>query len=82
MDVSVSGEEKEVKEVEDEEEETKTVSFQFPFILLKTRRGVSVMDKLAALRPTERLGWVALYLFPLVGAVGFALILFSFVRDV
>ncbi|MFQ6134411.1 MAG: site-2 protease family protein [Nitrososphaerales archaeon] len=59
------------------EEEAKTVSFQFPFILLRTRRGLNLMDRLATLRLTERLGWVALYLFPLVGAVGFSLILFS-----
>ena len=62
---------------EGEEKEEKTLSFQFPFFLLKTQRGLNIMDKLASLRTTKPLGWAALYFFPLVGAVGFTLILFS-----
>ncbi len=78
MDISVSDEEKKIEEEAKKiKEEAKTVSFQFPFILLKTRRGVNLMDRLAALRTTKPLGWVSLYLFPLVGAIGFSLILFS-----
>lgn len=71
-----NSEEVKIEEVKTEEEE-KTLSFQFPFFLLRTKRGINIMDRLAALKTTEPLGWIALYIFPLVGAVGFTLILFS-----
>ncbi len=71
MDISVSEEDKKI------EEDTKTISFQFPFILLKTQRGKNLMEKIASLGITERLGTVAIYLFPAIGAVGFSLMLFS-----
>ena len=72
----VKTEEVKTEEVKTEEEE-KTLSFQFPFFLLRTKRGINIMDRLAALKTTEPLGWIALYIFPLVGVVGFTLILFS-----
>lgn len=59
------------------EKQEKVISFQFPFFLLRTQRGIDIMDRLAALKTTEPLGWIALYIFPLVGVVGFTLILFS-----
>ncbi len=69
-------EKEKIEEVKIEEQE-KTLSFQFPFFLLRTQRGINFMDRLAALKITEPLGWIALYIFPLVGTVGFTLILFS-----
>jgi membrane-associated protease RseP (regulator of RpoE activity) len=73
--------EEELKKAEEkkkkEEEEKKTVSFQVPFILVKTRRGVSVMDRIAAWKTTDPLGKIAVYLFPFIGAIGFSLIIFS-----
>lgn len=78
MDISVSGAENiSSEEKTGEEEEAKTVSLQFPLILLRTKRGLNLLNRLAALRTTEPLGWAALILFPLIGAIGFALIVFS-----
>ena len=86
IDISVSEENEktiEAKEPEKEEakekkeEEEKTLSFQFPFFLLRTKRGIDLMDKLAPLTTTRLFGTAALYIFPIVGAVGFSLILFS-----
>ncbi|MCL4437410.1 MAG: site-2 protease family protein [Thaumarchaeota archaeon] len=71
-------EEKEKKQQQKEaEEEAKTVSFQFPFILLKTKRGLNLLDRLAALRFTKHFGSLSLYLFPAVGAIGLSLVLLS-----
>jgi membrane-associated protease RseP (regulator of RpoE activity) len=71
MDISVSEEEQK------NEDEEKTFSFQFPFILLRTRRGLNVMDRIAASRLTKPFGSASLILFPFIGAIGFVLILFS-----
>ena len=87
IDISVSDEnvnnieakepEKERNTEEKEPEEEKTLSFQFPFFLLRTKRGIDLMDKLALLKTTRLFGTASLYIFPLVGLVGFSLILFS-----
>ncbi len=69
--------EEEKKKRKEAEEEAKTISFQIPFILLKTKRGISLMDKVAALRFTKHFGTISLALFPIVGAIGFALVLLS-----
>jgi len=76
IDISVSDKNEKTTEAKEPEEE-KTLSFQFPFFLLRTKRGLDLMDKLAELKTTRFFGTVALYIFPLVGAVGFGLILFS-----
>ena len=58
-----------------ESEEEKTLSFQFPFFLLRTKRGLTLMDKLAPLKTTKIFGTTALYLFPILAALGLVLIL-------
>ncbi len=70
-------EEKKKQQQKEAEEEAKTVSFQFPFILLKTKRGLNLMDRLAASRFTKHFGSISLYLFPIVGAIGLTLVLLS-----
>ena len=75
--IEEKGSEEEKNTEEKEPEEEKTLSFQFPFFLLRTKRGITFMDKLAILKTTRLFGTVSLYIFPIVGAVGFSLILFS-----
>jgi membrane-associated protease RseP (regulator of RpoE activity) len=82
MDISVKEEEENLQEEKNPEddknlEDTKAVSFQIPFLFLRTQKGKNLMDKMAALRTTKPLGSFSLYLFPIIGAVGFTLILFS-----
>jgi len=64
-------------EKSDGEEGERTVSFQFPLLLVRTKRGISLIDRLAASRVTRHLGWASLVSFPFAGAIGFSLILLS-----
>jgi membrane-associated protease RseP (regulator of RpoE activity) len=60
-----------------DEEDSKTFSLQIPFILVRTKRGLNLMDRLAASRVIKPFGTISLALFPFVGAIGFTLILLS-----
>jgi len=59
----------------DDQKEVKTVEISFPFILLRTKKGLSMIERLGRLRFIKKLGWVLLYMLPIAAAVGFYLIL-------
>ncbi|HEY4699261.1 MAG TPA: site-2 protease family protein [Nitrososphaerales archaeon] len=75
----MSVEEKPVDESEEnkEKKEDKAISIQFPLILLRTKRGLDILNKLASLKPIKNLGTASLILFPIIGAIGFVLISYS-----
>ena len=57
------------------EEEFKPVKFTYGIIMLKTKRGLSLLDKFGSFRISKPLGWFMLYLMPIAGAVALYLIL-------
>ncbi|NWG09570.1 MAG: site-2 protease family protein [Nitrososphaerales archaeon] len=57
--------------------ETKRVEVSFPFILIRTKKGISILERLGRLGFIKRLGWILLYMLPIFAAVGFYLILSS-----
>jgi membrane-associated protease RseP (regulator of RpoE activity) len=57
------------------EEEFKKVKFTYGIIMLKTKRGLSLLDKFGSFRISKPLGWFMLYLMPISGAVALFLIL-------
>jgi membrane-associated protease RseP (regulator of RpoE activity) len=60
------------------EEEPKRFEFQYGVILLKTRRFQPLMDRLGRYKISKPVGWVLLYLMPVVAAIG----LFVFLTNV
>jgi len=54
---------------EDEAQQYKPVSRWFIFFMLRTRRGLSLMDKLGRWRVTRPLAWVMLYIMPVAAAL-------------
>ncbi len=59
----------------EDQKEAKTVEISFPFILIRTKKGLSLIDRLARLRSIKKLGWLLLYMLPIAAFVGFYLIL-------
>ncbi|MGQ9469862.1 MAG: site-2 protease family protein [Nitrososphaerales archaeon] len=59
----------------DDRKEVKTVEISFPFILIRTKKGLSIIERLGQLKFIKKLGWVLLYILPIATAVGFYLIL-------
>ncbi|MCP8312980.1 MAG: PDZ domain-containing protein, partial [archaeon] len=59
----------------DDQKEVKTVEISFPFILIRTKKGLSIIERLGQLKFIKKLGWVLLYMLPIAAAVGFYLIL-------
>lgn len=59
----------------DDRKEAKKVEIIFPFILIRTKKGISIIDKIARLKFIKRLGWVLLYMLPIAAIIGFFLIL-------
>lgn len=59
----------------EDQKEAKTVEISFPFILIRTKKGLSLIDRLARLRFIKKLGWILLYMLPIAAFVGFYLIL-------
>ncbi|MGQ9719086.1 MAG: site-2 protease family protein [Nitrososphaerales archaeon] len=57
--------------------ETKRVEVSFPFILIRTKKGLSILERLGRLGFIKRLGWILLYMLPIFAAVGFYLVLSS-----
>ncbi|MCP8318458.1 MAG: site-2 protease family protein [Candidatus Methylarchaceae archaeon HK01B] len=55
--------------------ELKRVEVTFPFILIRTKKGLSIIERIGRLGLIKKLGWVLLYVFPIVAAIGFYLIL-------
>jgi len=60
---------------EDEAQKYKPVSRYFIFFMLRTRKGLSLMDKLGKWRVSKPLAWVMLYLMPVAGAVALYVII-------
>ena len=59
----------------DDQKEVKTVEISFPFILIRTKKGLSIIERLGQLKFIKRLGWVLLYMLPIAAFIGFYLIL-------
>ncbi len=59
----------------DDGEEYKPVSRWFVFFMLRTRRGLGLMDSLGRWRISKPLAWFMLYLMPVAGAVALYFIL-------
>jgi membrane-associated protease RseP (regulator of RpoE activity) len=59
----------------DEADQYKPISRWFIFFMLRTRKGLSLMDKLGEWRITKPLAWLMLYLMPVAGAVALYFIL-------
>ncbi|MEM3383055.1 MAG: site-2 protease family protein [Nitrososphaerales archaeon] len=55
--------------------EAKTFEISFPLILIRTKKGLSIIDKLSRLKFIKKLGWIFLYILPIVAFIGFYLIL-------
>lgn len=60
-----------------EQKEDKRIQLQFPLILLRTKQGLALLDRLGKKRVTYYLGWFLLYILPLSAAIGFYLVLRS-----
>ena len=56
-------------------EEYKRVSFSWGILMLRTRRGLNVLDRFSKFRITKPLAWVMLFLLPLCAGVAIFLIL-------
>ncbi len=52
------------------EEQFKKVEFQYGLVLLRTRKFLSLMDRLGHSRLSKPSGWVLLYLMPIAAAIG------------
>ena len=60
---------------ESQSQQYKPVSRWFIFFMLRTRRGLNVMDKLGKWRISKPLAWLMLYLMPIAGAVALYVII-------
>lgn len=60
---------------EDDSQPYKPVSRWFLFFMLRTRKGLGLMDKLGRWKISKPLAWVMLYLMPIAGAVALYFIL-------
>ncbi|HYR04030.1 MAG TPA: hypothetical protein VEO75_01465, partial [Nitrososphaerales archaeon] len=52
-----------------DDQKYKPISRWFVFFMLRTRKGLGLMDKLGRWRISKPLAWVMLYLMPIAGAV-------------
>ena len=52
----------------------KPVSRWFVFFMLRTRKGLGLMDKLGRWRISKPLAWVMLYLMPIVSGAAFVVV--------
>lgn len=58
-------------------EKEKNFEFHFPLLIVKTKRGIRFMEKMGSSRVINKISWLILYIFPLIAAIGFYLILNS-----
>ncbi|MFQ6011210.1 MAG: site-2 protease family protein, partial [Nitrososphaerales archaeon] len=72
-------EEKSKEESEDEAEEKKykPIELQIPLLLIRTKRGLRMLDRLGSLKITPTVGWILLIALPFIATIGMILILFS-----
>ncbi len=60
------------------QEEYKRFTFNYGIVMLRTRKGLSIMDSLGKRRITKPLAWFMLYLLPISGGIALFLILGEF----
>jgi membrane-associated protease RseP (regulator of RpoE activity) len=58
-----------------EEEDQKHVSFSYGIVMLRTRRGLALMERLGRLKVVRPLAWFMLYLMPVSAAIIFYVII-------
>ncbi len=61
------------------EGEIKRVEITFPFILIRTKKGLSIIESIGQFEFIKKIGWILLYIFPIVSVIGFYLILWAVV---
>ena len=57
------------------EDDYKRITFNYGLVMLRTRTGLSLMDKLGRWKVTKPLAWIMLYLLPISGGIALFLIL-------
>jgi membrane-associated protease RseP (regulator of RpoE activity) len=57
------------------QEDYKRITFNYGIVMLRTRKGLSLMDSLGKRRITKPLAWLMLYLMPVSGGIALFLIL-------
>lgn len=57
------------------EEEYRRVTFKYGVLMLRTKTGISLLDRLGAFRVTKPLAWIMLYIMPVAAAAALFLIL-------
>lgn len=55
--------------------EERQIQLQFPIVLVRTKRGLALLDRLGQTRGAILIGWLFLYIMPILAATGFVLIL-------
>jgi len=58
-----------------EEEQPKRVTFNYGIVMVRTKAGLSLMDRLGRRRVTRPLAWFMLYLMPISGGIALFLVL-------
>ena len=62
---------------EDSTTSQKSIEFRFPFLIVKTTRGISAMDRLSRFGIFKVAGWVSLFLVPILAAFAIFILLFT-----
>lgn len=57
------------------EKKTGVFEFQFPLLLVRTKRGLGLLERIGQWRATRWLGWLVLAIMPLIAAIGLYVIL-------
>ncbi|MBI2185183.1 MAG: site-2 protease family protein [Thaumarchaeota archaeon] len=64
-----------------EQEKTKTVELHFPIIMIRTKRGLSLLDTIGRFRLIKPLSWFLLYALPVFAAAALFLLLTAVVAN-
>ena len=56
---------------------SKTIEFSFPFLILRLKNGIGLMDKISKFPYVKSSGWAFLYLMPLLAIVAVYVLLFT-----
>jgi membrane-associated protease RseP (regulator of RpoE activity) len=57
--------------------EYKRIQFSFPLLLIRTTRGLKLLDKIGSWKITPKIGWFMLYILPIIAGGMFVLIAFE-----
>ncbi len=66
-------------ETEKPEEKQPRVEFNFPMLIIRTKRFAAVFDKLGSFRSSRYFSWLGLFLVPFVAGIAFYLIIISLI---